>query len=201
MKPQTGTSSFVVQEGSRGRDVNASSGRRTRTIRSRSKDTISNHSQSQSAINTKVLHILQLVQNQLVEFLRQRYSLSALAQAFKEQRVKEIVQKHYREENILMVHKKSHVPLFRKEMQLIGEYGDRAVNFETTEGASEYDVDPDFLKIVSLFICLLTFSAFSILTIRRSKMSSRRSVRSLGAAAHQLVKPKVSVNEVHNCFL
>lgn len=82
--------------------------------------------------------------------MRQKYSLSALATAFKDTRVKEIVQKHYKDENILVTHKKTHVPLFRKEMQLIGENGDRAVYFSSeVEGGADYEVDPEFVKIVS----------------------------------------------------
>jgi len=98
--------------------------------------------------NERIYAILQLVQNQLVEFLRQSYTLHELTGAFQQLEVKNVVQKHFRDENIIMVHRHTQEPLFRRELQLIGQLGDGAVFTESQANLEEEKVNPDITKIL-----------------------------------------------------
>jgi len=98
--------------------------------------------------NERIYAILQLVQNQLVEFLRQSYTLHELTGAFQQLEVKNVVQKHFRDENIIMVHRHTQEPLFRRELQLIGQLGDGAVFTESQANLEEEKVNPNITKIL-----------------------------------------------------
>lgn len=62
-----------------------------------------------------------------MEFLKSKYSTSELKAAFKDQRVKKLIQKHVKEERIQFRDKVSREPIFKREMDLIGERGDDAI--------------------------------------------------------------------------
>ena len=58
-------------------------------------------------------------------------------------KVKQVVQKNVKSGNIVFVHRESNEPMFQKEMNLIGEKGDRAVNESPNAEESQVQADPD----------------------------------------------------------
>ena len=62
-----------------------------------------------------------------MEFLKSKYSTSDLKAAFKDLRIKKLIQKHVKEERIQFRDKVSREPIFKREMNLIGEKGDDAI--------------------------------------------------------------------------
>lgn len=84
--------------------------------KARNTDSPMRNGQYQVELTTKLTHrkigkILLLVQNQLCEFLKGKWSVADLSAAFNDTKVKEVVQKHFRDDNIKLVHQKTGEPL------------------------------------------------------------------------------------------
>lgn len=88
-----------------------------------------------------------LVQNQLCEFLKGKWSVAELNAAFNDTKVKKVVQKHFRDENIRLVDQETGEPIFKRATTLIGQHGEEAVN--SPELVDEVNAEPEQAKIVS----------------------------------------------------
>lgn len=73
------------------------------------------------------------------------YSHSDVNAALKDTAVKNLVQKHVMKENIQLVHRDSLEPVYRREMSIIGEKGDRAA-LESPAHKAHVDYDADYVK-------------------------------------------------------
>lgn len=97
----------------------------------------------------KIGRILMAVQGKLINFMYQRggWTQEEVEAAMKDSNVKQVVQKNVKSENIVLVHKESNEPIYKKEMLLIGEKGERALNESPTGEESTIVVDPDLATL------------------------------------------------------
>ena len=92
-----------------------------------------------------------VVQTKLVTLMQERgqWTQEDVEAAFKDTTVKQVVQKNLKNQNIQLVHQNTNEPVYQKELQLIGEKGERAVNESPNGDESQIDVDPAQTKMVS----------------------------------------------------
>ena len=88
----------------------------------------------------------------------------------KDSQVKQVVQKNVKSGNIVFVHRESNEPMFQREMTLIGEKGERALNESPTGEESQILADPDQANLVRT-------KKFNIVLVRQRESLRRSKTR------------------------
>ncbi len=124
----------------------------------KARDTSASPQRHKVEVTTKVTHrhigrILMLVENQLVEFLKGKWTMAELKAAFKDEKIKSQIQKHFRNNSIQLKHKDSGKQIFRRESLLIGQHGEKAKFSEDHPHDEEHDPESAYIVSTGSNLC------------------------------------------------